>query len=69
MSETKTYEVAGMHCGHCQAAVTDGLSGLEGVSEVTVDLDSKLVTVTGLNLDDAVLRAAIDEAGYEVTSA
>jgi copper chaperone len=42
---------------------------VQGVSEVTVDLDSKLVTVMGQDLDDAELRAAIDEAGYEVTSA
>jgi copper chaperone len=48
--------------------VTNELSGVHGVSEVTVDLDSKLVTVTGQNLDDAALRAAIDEAGYEVAS-
>lgn len=69
MTDAKTYEVPGMHCGHCEAAVTNELSGLQGVSEVTVHLDSKLVTVTGQNLDDAALRAAIDEAGYEVTSA
>ena len=69
MTETKTYEVPGMHCGHCEAAVTTELSGVQGVSEVTVDLDSKLVTVHGQNLDDAALRGAIDEAGFEVTSA
>jgi copper chaperone len=57
-----------MHCGHCQAAVTNELSGVQGVSDVMVDLDSKLVTVRGRNLDDAALRAAIDEAGYEVAS-
>jgi copper chaperone len=69
MTDTKTYEVPGMHCGHCEAAVTSELSAVQGVSEVTVDLDTKLVSVTGLNLDDAALRAAIGEAGYEVASA
>jgi copper chaperone len=69
VTDTKTYEVPGMHCAHCQAAVTNELSGIQGVSEVVVDLESKLVTVTGQNLEDAALRAAIDEAGYEVTSA
>jgi copper chaperone len=68
MTETKTYEVPGMHCGHCEAAVTTALSGLQGVSEVTVDLDSKLVTVNGQDLNEAALRAAIDEAGYEVAA-
>ena len=65
MSETKTYSVSGMHCGHCKAAVTDELSSVAGVDVVVVDLETKLVTVTGSDLDDATLRAAIDEAGYE----
>jgi copper chaperone len=65
MTETKTYSVPAMHCGHCKAAVTDELKGVAGVDDVAVDLDSKLVTVTGSGLDDGVLRAAIDEAGYE----
>jgi copper chaperone CopZ len=67
MNLTKTYSVPGMHCGHCKAAVTDELSGLDGVDEVVVDLETKLVTVTGSSLDDTTLRAAIDEAGYEAT--
>ncbi len=69
MSETKIYSVPGMHCGHCSAAVTDELKGVLGVDEVAVDLDSKLVTVTGSALDDDALRAAIDEAGYEAEEA
>jgi copper chaperone len=36
-----------------------------GVESVDVDLDTKLVTVRGSNLDDAALRGAIEEAGYE----
>ena len=68
MSETKTYTVPGMHCGHCEAAVSEELSAVPGVANVEVDLDAKLVTVTGEALDDAALRAAIDEAGYEVAA-
>ena len=68
MSETTTYSVPGMHCGHCKAAVTQELEAVAGVESVDVDLDSKRVTVTGLKLDDAALRAAIDEAGYEVAA-
>ncbi len=66
MSETVTFRVPGMTCGHCKAAVTEELTGVSGVEAVAVDLDSKLVQVTGQALDDAALRAAIDEAGYEV---
>ena len=65
MSETVTYTVPALHCGHCKASVTEELSALEGVEAVDVDLDTKLVAVTGNGLDDAALRAAIEEAGYE----
>jgi copper chaperone len=66
--ETTIYTVPGMYCGHCQAAVTEELECVPGVESVEVDLDSKLVTVSGDALDEAVLRAAIAEAGYEVAA-
>ena len=65
MSETITYTVPAMHCGHCKAAVTEELEAVEGVEDVVVDLDSKRVTVSGSGLEDAALRSAIEEAGYE----
>ena len=65
MSESITYTVSGMSCGHCKASVTEELSEVEGVEAVNVDLDTKLVVVTGSGLDDAALRAAIEEAGYQ----
>ena len=63
--ETLTYTVPAMHCGDCKAAVTDELSRVDGVDSVDVDLETKLVVVRGEALEDAELRAAIDEAGYE----
>lgn len=63
--ETLTYTVPGMHCAHCERAVSEELSSVAGVESVDVDLESKLVTVAGSGLDDSALRAAIDEAGYE----
>lgn len=68
MPESTTYTVPGMHCGHCEAAVTRELEAVAGVESVRVDLESKRVTITGQALDDAALRAAIDEAGYEVAA-
>ena len=65
MSETVSYRVPGMSCEHCETAVSHELSSVPGVDSVSVDLDSKLVRVSGESLDDAALRAAIDEAGYE----
>ena len=69
MSQTAkqlTYSVPGMSCGHCRAAVTAEVKKVAGVSSVDVDLDAKRVTVAGEQLDDAALRAAIDEAGYDI---
>jgi copper chaperone len=68
MSETVVYTVPGMHCAHCEAAVKRELEAAAGVESVRVDLESKRVAVTGLDLDDAALRAAIDEAGYEAAA-
>ena len=65
MGETLTYRVPGMHCSHCEDAVKEEVSIVEGVESVDVDLDSKLVTVRGRELSDESLRAAIEEAGYE----
>lgn len=67
MPATATYTVPDMSCEHCRAAITEELTGAAGVETVDVDLKSKLVTVTGGQLDDAVLRAAISEAGYEAS--
>jgi copper chaperone CopZ len=65
MAEPLVYSVPGMHCAHCERAVKDELGAVGGVESVDVDLETKLVTVHGRDLDDTALRAAIDEAGYE----
>jgi copper chaperone CopZ len=65
MPETITYTVPGMTCDHCKNAVNSELRSVAGVETVEVDLDTKLVTVSGENLDDRALRSAIEEAGYE----
>jgi copper chaperone len=65
MSETLQLSVPGMHCGHCERAVKDEVSAVPGVRDVVVDLGTKMVTVTGSPLDEAAVRAAVAEAGYE----
>ena len=65
MDETMTYTVPAIHCAHCAMSIREEVSEVEGVDDVAVDLESKLVTVSGRDLDDAALRAAIEEAGYE----
>ena len=62
-----TYLVEGMSCEHCVRAVTSEVSKVAGVARVDVELESGRVTVTSENgVDDAAVRAAVDEAGYEV---
>jgi copper chaperone CopZ len=61
----RVYEVAGMHCAHCERAVKEELGAVAGVESVAVDVQSNVVVVRGQNLDDGLLRAAIGEAGYE----
>ncbi|MFN0153034.1 MAG: heavy-metal-associated domain-containing protein [Gaiella sp.] len=62
----RRYSIPGMHCAHCVRAIEDALLRLPGVESVEVDLEAKHVTVTGPELDDAAVRAAIDDAGYDV---
>ncbi|GID26353.1 heavy-metal-associated domain-containing protein [Paractinoplanes brasiliensis] len=70
MAVTSTYTVTGMTCGHCVQAVTGELSALPGVDGVQVDLASGAVTVTSeAPLEDEAVRAAVDEAGYELSNA
>ena len=70
MSVTSTYTVTGMTCGHCVNAVTSELTAIEGVDSVQVDLGSGAVTVvSAAPLDDQAVRAAVDEAGYELADA
>ena len=68
MSEI-TFRVPDMSCAHCEHAVGSGLQSVAGVESVDVDLETKLVVVRGESLDDAALRAAIEEAGYEADAA
>jgi copper chaperone CopZ len=69
MTDTITDSVPGISCGHCRTAITAEVAAVAGVDTVDVDLERKLVRVGGEGLDDAVLVAAIDEAGYEAVRA
>jgi copper chaperone len=66
MSDVLTFTVPGMTCGHCEAAVKQEVGTVDGVRAVDVDLQSKIVTVSGAALDRDAIVAAIDEAGYDV---
>ena len=66
---TAIYTVVGMTCGHCVNAVTEEVSAVPGVTAVDVDLASGGLTVTSTEtVDDGAVRAAVEEAGYEVAA-
>jgi len=67
MSEALTYSVPAIHCAHCALSIREEVSEVEGVEDVAVDLDTKVVTVSGTAVDDRAVRAAIEDAGYEAT--
>jgi copper chaperone len=70
MSVTNTYTVTGMTCAHCVQAVTAELRALPGVDDVRVDLGTGAVSVTSESpLAEDDVRAAVDEAGYELAAA
>ncbi|XRQ09502.1 heavy-metal-associated domain-containing protein [Actinomadura welshii] len=66
---TATYTVTGMTCGHCVSSVTEEVEQIAGVTGVDVDLPTGRVTVTSdAPLDDAQVKDAVEEAGYELKS-
>jgi copper chaperone len=64
----KILSVEGMSCGHCVKHVTEALEGVKGVSKAAVDLAGKRAVVEGDVLDDDAMKAAVAEAGYQVTA-
>jgi copper chaperone len=65
---TRTYAVSGMTCAHCVMSVSEEVSEVAGVTAVDVDLPGGRLTVSGGDISDDAVRAAVSEAGYEVVS-
>jgi copper chaperone CopZ len=69
MTTTTTHTVQGMTCSHCVSSVSAEIGALRGVSSVEVDLATGAVTITSEEpLDTDVVRAAVDEAGYQLVA-
>jgi copper chaperone CopZ len=67
MSETASYVVTGMTCGHCVASVTEEVQEIPGVEKVDVVLESGGLTITSVApVDDDAVKAAVEEAGYQL---
>ena len=66
---TRTYTVTGMTCQHCVASVREEVGELPGVTAVDVDLESGRLAVTGSDVRDADVAAAVAAAGYALAEA
>jgi copper chaperone len=64
----RSFVVSGMTCQHCVASVHEEVSDIAGVDAVDVDLASGRLVVTGQDVSDDAVRAAVADAGYEVVS-
>ncbi len=67
--EQRTFNVTGMSCEHCVAAVSAEVGRLPGVSGVDVDLAGGAVVVSGSGVDGEAVRAAVEAAGYSLAAA
>ena len=69
-TETTTYTVSGMTCGHCVAAVTEEVGALAGVTGVEIDLVagglSRLRVSAAASVTEQAIGAAVEEAGYQL---
>ncbi|MYX27173.1 copper-transporting ATPase [Streptomyces sp. SID8381] len=64
---TTVYKVSGMSCGHCEGSVSAEISELPGVSSVkAVASTGEITVVSAAPLEDEAVRAAVDEAGFEL---
>jgi copper chaperone len=64
---TTEWQVSGMTCAHCVAAVREELGALAGVRSVDVALDTGRVTVeSDAPLERTAVAAAVEEAGYQL---
>ena len=64
------FQVTGMSCGHCEAAVREEVAKLEGVAEIEVSAASGRLIVSAQHpLDEREVIAAVAEAGYDAVPA
>lgn len=67
MTSPRSFDVPDISCDHCKNAIEGEVGTLDGVDDVQVDVEARRVTVEGRATDEAI-RAAIEEAGYEVAA-
>ena len=66
--DQRSYTVSGMTCSHCVSSVREEVAEVAGVDSVDVDLTTGRLAVVGSGFDDEAVRAAVAEAGYQLTA-
>jgi copper chaperone len=67
MSTTQTYTVTGMTCGHCVASVTEEVQEISGVEKIDIVLETGSLTIISAEpVDDAAVKTAVEDAGYQL---
>jgi copper chaperone len=62
---TSEYQVSGMSCGHCEAAIQGDVSQIPSVHVVNVSAHAgRLVVTSSAPIDENAMLGAVDEAGY-----
>ena len=65
-NNTMKITVKGMMCGHCEGHVKKALEAIDGITSATASHEENLVTIeTSKTVDEALIKAAVEEAGYE----
>ena len=66
---TKTISIEGMHCAHCVKRIEEALKDVKEVKSVKVNLENKNAEVVlKTDLDADVLKAVVEDIGFEVVS-
>lgn len=69
MATERTYTVSGMTCGGCANKVTDHVEQIDGVSDVSVDIPNRRLTLNSTStVTDEAVHAAIEQAGYTIAT-
>lgn len=63
--EMDKIQVSGMSCQHCVGAVTEALESIEGLTEISVDLDAGEASFTHAGIDRELIRNAIRQIGFD----
>ena len=63
---SEIFSVQNVKCGGCAANIKSGLESLNGISAVTVEIESGSVTVSGTNIERDAILSKLSELGYPV---